>query len=58
MKEIKVGIIMGSDSDLPIMKEAAEILDELGIGWEAVIASAHRTPEEATNYARTAGDKG
>lgn len=58
MEGIKVGIVMGSDSDLPIMKEAAEILEELGIGWEAVIASAHRTPEEASQYARTAWDRG
>lgn len=58
MKEIKVGIIMGSDSDLPVMKEAADILEELGIGWEIIIASAHRTPEESTEYARTADQRG
>lgn len=49
---------MGSDSDLPIMKDAADILDELDIGWEAVIASAHRTPEEAADYAKTADRRG
>ncbi|NLL17924.1 MAG: 5-(carboxyamino)imidazole ribonucleotide mutase [Clostridia bacterium] len=58
MKEIKVGIVMGSDSDLPVMKEAADILEELDIGWEVVIASAHRTPDESMEYARTACERG
>lgn len=58
MKEIKVGIVMGSDSDLPIMKEAANILKELGIGYEVIISSAHRTPDQAINYAKTAAERG
>lgn len=58
MPEVKVGIVMGSDSDLPVMKQAAEILEELGIGYEVVIASAHRTPEMVFEYARTAAGRG
>ena len=53
-----VGIIMGSDSDLPIMKQAAEILDELGIDYELTIVSAHRTPERMFQYAKSAKDRG
>lgn len=55
---IKVGIIMGSQSDWPTMKEAALILDELGIGYEAKIVSAHRTPDRLWEYGRTAADRG
>jgi 5-(carboxyamino)imidazole ribonucleotide mutase len=60
MKENKpqVGIIMGSDSDLPIMQEAASILEDLEIPYEITIASAHRTPERMYGYAKTALDKG
>lgn len=58
MKDVKIGIVMGSDSDLPIMKEAADILDEFEIGYEVVIASAHRTPEKAFAYAKTAAERG
>jgi phosphoribosylaminoimidazole carboxylase PurE protein len=53
-----VGIVMGSDSDLPIMAEAARILGELGVGCETTIASAHRSPERAAEYARTAAARG
>lgn len=53
-----VGIIMGSDSDLPIMKQAAEILDEFGIEYELTIVSAHRTPERMFDYAKTAKNRG
>lgn len=53
-----VGIIMGSDSDLPIMKQAAEILSELGIDFELTIVSAHRTPERMFEYAKSARDRG
>lgn len=53
-----VGIIMGSDSDLPIMKQAAEILSELGIDFELTIVSAHRTPERMFDYAKSAKDRG
>lgn len=53
-----VGIIMGSDSDLPVMKQAAEILDEFGIDYELTIVSAHRTPERMFQYAKSAKDRG
>lgn len=53
-----VGIIMGSSSDLPIMKEAADILEQFGIAFEINIVSAHRTPERMFNYASTAADRG
>lgn len=53
-----VGIIMGSDSDLPIMKQAAEILSELGIEFELTLVSAHRTPERMFDYAKSARDRG
>lgn len=53
-----VGIIMGSQSDWPILKKAAEVLDELQIPYEARIVSAHRTPERLYDYARRAKDRG
>lgn len=53
-----VGIIMGSDSDLSIMKDAAVILEKLGVSYEMTIISAHRTPERAEEYARTAAERG
>ena len=54
----KVGIIMGSKSDLPIMREAAEMLDELGVSYEIDIVSAHRTPEKMFEYAKNAHKRG
>ena len=54
----KVGIGMGSDSDMPVMAKAAEILDELGISYEMRIISAHREPDEFFEYAKTAEEKG
>lgn len=53
-----VGIIMGSDSDLPVMSEAAKILDEFGVSYELTIVSAHRTPERLFKYAKGAKEKG
>ena len=53
-----VGIIMGSDSDLPIMKEAARILNEFAISYEVKIVSAHRTPVELFEYSQTAEARG
>lgn len=53
-----VGIIMGSDSDLPVMKAAAEVLEELEIAYEIKISSAHRTPATAHQFATTAVDRG
>jgi 5-(carboxyamino)imidazole ribonucleotide mutase len=52
------GIIMGSQSDLKIMKDAAEVLDELGIAYELTIVSAHRTPLRMVDYATTARKRG
>lgn len=53
-----VGIIMGSDSDLNVMKEAAEILEEFGIETEVTIVSAHRTPKRLMDYATSAAERG
>ena len=58
METAKVGIVMGSDSDLPVMKKAAEILDELGISYEMNIISAHREPVLFFEWARGAVDRG
>ncbi|WP_405117439.1 5-(carboxyamino)imidazole ribonucleotide mutase [Phaeobacter sp. BS23] len=55
---IKVGIIMGSQSDWPTMKEAATLLDELGIPYEAKIVSAHRTPDRLWSYGKSAAERG
>ncbi|MET0091253.1 MAG: 5-(carboxyamino)imidazole ribonucleotide mutase [Candidatus Thiodiazotropha sp.] len=53
-----IGIIMGSDSDLPVMREAANILDELEISYEMTIVSAHRTPARLFEYAQSAETRG
>ncbi len=57
-QQARVGIIMGSDSDLPAMRPAADILDSLGIAWEMLIVSAHRTPERMYEYAKGARGRG
>lgn len=54
----RVGIIMGSSSDLPVMQEAADMLAALGIGSEIAVVSAHRTPEKMVEYANTARARG
>lgn len=54
----RVGIIMGSDSDLPVMRPAAEILESLGIAFEITIVSAHRTPSRMYEYAQGAAERG
>ena len=54
----QVGIVMGSDSDMPVMSNAADILEQLGISYEMRIISAHREPDEFFEYAKTAEDKG
>lgn len=58
MSKIQVGIIMGSQSDLPVMTEAAEILEELGVEIEVTVVSAHRTPHRMLEYAEQAADRG
>ena len=54
----KVGIVMGSDSDMPIMAKAADILDKLGVSYEMTIISAHREPDVFFEYAKSAESKG
>ena len=54
----RVGIIMGSDSDLPVMQAAGSILEEFGIAFELTVVSAHRTPLRMLEYARTARERG
>ncbi|MGD8914703.1 MAG: 5-(carboxyamino)imidazole ribonucleotide mutase [Candidatus Thiodiazotropha sp.] len=58
MKQVVVGIIMGSDSDLPVMQEAAKVLQELQVPYEMTIVSAHRTPKRLYDYAQQAADRG
>ncbi|MDT0270419.1 5-(carboxyamino)imidazole ribonucleotide mutase [Streptomyces sp. DSM 44915] len=53
-----VGIVMGSDSDWPVMRAAAEVLDEFGVPYEADVVSAHRMPTEMVSYGREAADRG
>ena len=55
---MKVGIIMGSDSDLPVMKDAADFLESLKIPYEITIVSAHRTPQRLYDYAMSARNRG
>ena len=54
----RVGVIMGSQSDWPTLRHAAEILDRLGVTYETRIVSAHRTPDRLREYARTARERG
>ncbi len=58
MANVEVAIIMGSQSDWPTMREAAGVLDELGIGYESRIVSAHRTPDRLWEFGTTAVDRG
>ncbi|KAJ55155.1 N5-carboxyaminoimidazole ribonucleotide mutase [Actibacterium mucosum KCTC 23349] len=58
MQQVKVGIIMGSQSDWPTMKHAADVLDELGVAHEDRIVSAHRTPDRLWDYGKGAVDRG
>jgi len=58
MAQAKVGIIMGSQSDWPTMRGAARVLDELGVGYETRIVSAHRTPDRLWDYGQNAAGRG
>jgi 5-(carboxyamino)imidazole ribonucleotide mutase len=58
MSSIQVGIIMGSDSDLPVMQGAADMLKQFGVEYELTIVSAHRTPKRMSDYASQAADRG
>ncbi len=57
-EKVLVGIIMGSDSDLPVMQAAADVLKEFGIAFELTVVSAHRTPMRMVDYAGKAADRG
>ena len=57
-RNVEIGIIMGSASDWPTMQHAARVLDELGVGYEAKVVSAHRTPQRLYDYARSAAGRG
>lgn len=57
-KESKVGIVMGSDSDWPLVKKACETLEKFGVAYETRVISAHRTPDVALDYSRTAEARG
>lgn len=56
--DVKVGIVMGSDSDFDVLVKAAEVLKQFGIGFEMIVASAHRTPDAALDYAKEAESRG
>ena len=58
MKTPRIGIIMGSASDIPVIEKGVEVLDELGIPYEVAIASAHRTPRDVEGYAVNASKRG
>lgn len=58
MSKAEVGIIMGSNSDLPVMEKAVSMLKEFGIAYEVSVVSAHRTPEAMVDYAKTAIERG
>src|SRR6201989_2062984 len=58
MNNLKVGIIMGSKTDLGVMQDAADVLKELGVDYEINVVSAHRTPDRMFSYARAAADRG
>lgn len=55
---VQVGIVMGSDSDMPVMSKAAEVLEQLGVTYDMHIISAHRQPQEFFDYANSAEEKG
>jgi 5-(carboxyamino)imidazole ribonucleotide mutase len=55
---MSVAILMGSDSDLPVMRQAAEALDEFGVPWTMRVLSAHRTPDDTLAFARSAASRG
>lgn len=58
MSKTVISIVMGSDSDLPVMQAAADVLEELGVGYEIDIVSAHRTPQKLFEYAQNAHKRG
>jgi len=57
-KTVVVSVVMGSDSDLPVMAEATKILDDFGIGYELILTSAHRAPERTAKFSKAAAGRG
>lgn len=57
-KDVKIGIVMGSDSDWKTMKAAAEVCEQFGVAYEKRVVSAHRTPDDMAEYGRSAADRG
>ena len=57
-KNVLVSVVMGSDSDLPIMTETTKVLEAFGIGYELILTSAHRTPQRTTKFAALAAERG
>lgn len=55
---VQVGIVMGSDSDFPLMKKTVDILEDFGVSYEVKVSSAHRTPEDTLAYAESAEERG
>lgn len=58
MEKVLISVVMGSDSDLPIMEESVKVLDEFSLGYEVIVTSAHRSPEWTAQFARNASDRG
>jgi len=58
LRKPQVGVVMGSDSDLPIVEEALQVLDEFGVPYEVKILSAHRSPDQTSAYAKSAAERG
>lgn len=58
MQQQRVGVVMGSDSDWPVMEKAVEVLDSFGVEYEAKVVSAHRTPDYLFEYAESASERG
>lgn len=58
LRKPQVGVVMGSDSDLPVVEEALQVLDEFGVPYEVKILSAHRSPDQTSAYAKSAAERG
>lgn len=58
LRKPQVGVVMGSDSDLPVVEEALQVLDEFGVSYEVKILSAHRSPDQTSAYAKSAAERG
>lgn len=58
MSDTRISVVMGSDTDLPIMEEAAKVLKEFGVGYEMIISSAHRSPDATSEFAKNVASRG